>query len=253
MLYGSDLTNAQWHYVQPLFAQTRFRKHTAYAILNALFYLNKTGCQWRYLPKGYPPWQTVYYHFRRWSASGLIEELNDRLRRSVRVKAGRKASPSAAVIDSQSAGTSHVGGPGRGFDGGKLVKGRKRHIITDTLGLLLAVMVHSARLADSQQAPHVLKRLVGKVPRLEVIFADQGYQGTPGGLVWRCFGWLWKVVHRAEGVRGFVVQQKRWVVERTFAWLGGYRRLSKDYEYLPEVSEAMVQLAAIRMMIRRLD
>lgn len=145
-----------------------------------------------------------------------------------------------------------MGGPGRGFDGGKKVKGRKRHILTDTLGLILAVVVHSARLADSQQAPWVFKRLVGKVPRLKRVYADQGYQGTPAGLVWRCFGWLWHLMQREEGQRGFVVLKKRWIVERTFAWFGGYRRLSKDYEYLPVVSEAMVQLCSIRMMIRRL-
>ena len=140
----------------------------------------------------------------------------------------------------------------RGFDGGKGVKGRKRHIITDTLGLLLAVLVHPAHESDGQKAPHVLKRLRGKVPRLRVVFADQGYEGTPAGLVERCFGWLWHIVRREEGQRGFVVLSKRWIVERTLAWFGGYRRLSKDYEYLPEVSEAMVQLSAIRMMIRRL-
>ncbi len=200
---------------------------------------------------GFPPWKTVYYHFRRWTASGLITRLHDALRRAVRVKAGRRPSPSAAIIDSQSVKTSHVGGE-RSFDGGKKIQGRKRHIVTDTLGLILAVMVHGAALADSQQAPYLLKRLVGKVPRLRVIFADQGYAGTPSGLIWRCFGWLWHVVVRQEGARGFVVLTKRWIVERTFAWFGGYRRLSKDYEYLPEVSEAMVLLCSIRVMIRRL-
>lgn len=251
MLYSSDLTDAQWQTIEPLFQRQQRRKHHPRDILNALFYLNKTGCQWRWLPASFPPWQTVYYHFRQWMASGLLERLTDRLRRVVRLKAGRDPSPSLAIIDSQSVKTSHVGGL-RGFDGGKAVHGRKRHIVTDTLGLLLAVLVHNARLHDSQQAPHLLKRLVGKVPRLRAILADCGYAGTPAGLVERCFGWVLSLVYREEGQRGFVVLKQRWVVERTFAWFGGYRRLSKDYEYLPAVSEAMVQLCAIRLMIRRI-
>jgi putative transposase len=250
-MYDSDLTDAQWKGIEHFFNGQTFRAHTPRKILNALFYLTKTGVQWRSLPQAFPPWQTVYYHFRQWTGRGLWERLNDTLPRVTRLKAGREASPSAAIIDSQSVKTGHSGGV-RGFDGGKLVKGRKRHIVTDTLGLLLAVMVHSAAVADSQAAPHVLKRLVGKVPRLRLIFADQGYLGTPAGLVWRCFGWLWEIVRREEGQRGFVVLKKRWIVERTFSWFGGSRRLSKDYEYLPQVSEAMVQLSSIRVMLRRL-
>lgn len=247
-MYCSDLTDAQWELIQPLFASIVFRKYEARTVLNAMFYVNKTGCQWRLLPVNFPPWQAVYYHFRRWSENGLLTRVTDALRRATRVKAGREPSPSAAVIDSQSV-TSHVGGE-RGFDGGKRVNGRKRHIVVDTLGLLLAVLVHTADVNDSQRVPHLLKRLMGKVPRLERIYADEGYAGTPGGLVARCFGWAWELVHRKS--KGFVVEKKRWIVERTFAWFGGYRRLSKDYEYLPQRSEAMVQLAAIRMMIRRL-
>jgi transposase len=183
--------------------------------------------------------------------TGVLERLTHRLRRAVRLKAGRHPSPSLALIDSPSVKTSSSGGV-RGFDGGKNVQGRKRHIVTDTLGLLLAVLVHSAALADRQQAPHLLKRLVDNVPRLRVILADRGYVGTPAGLVHRCFGWMPELVHRPRGERGFVVVKRRWVVERTFAWFGGSRRLSKDYEYLPQVSEAMVQLCAIRLMIRRI-
>lgn len=250
MSYPSDLTDTQWKRIEFFFSRQTFRVHHPRSLVNALFYLNKSGCQWRMLPKGYPPWETVYYHFRHWIATGLWERLTDALRRAARIREGRRPSPSVAIIDSQSVKTTQVGGP-RGYDGGKNVTGRKRHILVDTLGFLLAVLVQSAGLNDSQQAPHLLRRLVGKVPRLKVIFADEGYRGTPAGLVDRVFGWLWKLVRRDPEEKGFVVLTKRWIVERTFGWFGGYRRLSKDYEQLPEVSEAMVQLAAIRMMVRR--
>src|SRR5690606_12735426 len=247
--YGSDLTDAQWECIAPLLGGHRSIKHHPRHVLDAVFYLTKTGGQWRYLPDTYPPWQTVYYHFRRSRDGDLPPRLLHRLRRAGRRKAGREPSPSAAVIDSQSVKTSHVGGP-RGFDGGKRVHGRKRHILVDTLGLLLAVLVHPADVHDSQRVPHLLDRVQGEVPRLRAVFADEGYAATPAGLVWRVFGWALSLVRREAP--WFAVLPKRWVVERTFAWLGGYRRLSKDYERLPAVSEAMVQLSAIRLMARRL-
>ena len=217
-----------------------------------MFYVVKTGVQWRFLPAEFPPWQSVYYYFRRWKRSGLIEALHDALRQAVRRKAGRSPHPSAAIIDSQSIKTTRRGGAARGFDGNKRVYGRKRHIVVDTLGLVLAVLVHSAGVNDSQKPPQLLERLFWKMPRLELIFADEGYAATPAGLIRRVFGYVWHVVRREEGVRGFSVLPKRWVVERTFAWFESYRRLSKDFEFCTDTSEAMVHLAMTRLMLNRL-
>ena len=253
--YSSDLTDAEWKVIKPVFAdQRQYEKHSPRQIMNALFFLLKTGCQWRMLPKGFPPWKTVYTHFRKWRESGRIERLCTRLRRAVRLMAGRHPSPSAAVIDAQSVPTARQGGPECGRDGGKNVKGRKRHVVVDMMGLVLAVVVGSANESEGQKAPHVFQKLFGKVPRLEVVFADKGYEGTPSGLVERCFGWLMSIVQREEdGSSGrFEPIPKRWVVERTFGWFAGWRRLSRDYEYRPESSEAMIQIGMSRLMISRL-
>jgi len=178
--YPSDLTDAEWKRVEPIFDRFQFVEHNPREILNAIFYIVKGGVQWRMLPSEFPPWQTVYYHFRKWRRLTLFQRLCDRIRRAARVAAGRRPSPSAAVVDSQSVPTGRQGGPGRGRDPSKQVKGRKRHVITDTLGLLLGVMVGSASDSDGQRLPHLLQRLLGKIPRLKVIFADSGVRRRAG-------------------------------------------------------------------------
>jgi putative transposase len=207
--YPSDLTDAEWKQIESIFDRFRFDEHDPRSLLNAVFYVLKTGSQWRMLPSDYPPWQTVYYHFRKWRRLNLLQRPLGRIRRAARVAAGRRPSPSAAVIDTQSVDTERQAGPGRGRDPKKKVTGRKRHVIVDTLGLLLAVVVHPANEHDSQTAPSVLKQLLGKVPRLKVIFADSAYEGLPGGLVWRCFHWLLSVVKPKEESEGFDPLPKR--------------------------------------------
>jgi putative transposase len=225
-------------------------------VLNAIFYLDRTGCAWRYLPREYPPWETVYGYFRRWRQSGLWRRLNDRLRSRVRQAEGRVSQPSAAILDSQSVKTTGRGGPARGYDAGKKISGRKRHLLVDVMGLVLIAVVHSAGVQDDEGAREVLAQLRHRFHRLRLLWADSIY-GRSGLPEWaRALRerrrLRLEVVRRQAGQQGFVVLPRRWVVERTFAWLGFHRRLSKDYEALPEKSEAMIYVAMIRLMLARL-
>ena len=197
----------------------------------------------------YPPWKLVYYYFNKWKKEGVIEELHDHLLEEQRKKQGKESSPSVGIVDSQSVKTSCCA-MARGFDAGKRVKGVKRHIVVDTLGLLMAIVVHTADIQDRDGARLVLEKLRYKYPRLKIIYADGGYTGKLIGYVAETFNWILSIIKRNDEKK-FVVLPKRWIVERTFAWMDNYRRLSKDYERLNSTSIAMVQLAMIRTMIKR--
>jgi putative transposase len=224
--------------------------------LNACFYLVRTGCAWRYLPKDYPPWKTVYHYFREFRLTGVWHKLNKRLRRMVRKRACRAAQSSVGVLDSQSVKTVDTAREGTGFDSGKRVKGRKRHILCDSLGLLIVVIVHAANISETAGARLVLTELRERWWRLRLIWLDGGYKSSLVEWLsslkrWRKVRLEW--VRRAEGEKGFHLLPKRWIVERTFGWLNKHRRLSKDYETLTETSEAMVYAAMVRLMLARLD
>ncbi len=221
--------------------------------MNGIFYVLRSGCAWRMLPHDLPPWSTVYGYFRTWRKEGVWEQLNDALREAVREQAGRNAEPSAAIIDSQSVKNTETKGS-RGYDSNKKVTGRKRHILVDVLGLLLVVLVHEASIQERAGAQSLLQRAKQKgFRRLQLIWADGGYSGQLM-IDWghELAGWVFEVITRAADATGFEVLPRRWVVERTFAWLGRYRRLSKDYEQLPETSEALIYAAMVRAMLKRL-
>jgi len=220
--------------------------------VDAILYVVRTGCSWRQLPADFPPWQTVYWHFVRWEDQGVTQHIVDVLRRRVRRSAGREAEPSAAVMDSQSVkGADTVGADSRGYDANKKINGRKRFIITDMLGLLIAVMVRPASVQDRAGATSMLLGLYLS-GRCRVVFADQGFAGRLVAWAWRVLGIVVHIVAKPADQRGFRVHPRRWVVERALAWLMTYRRLTRDYERQPPISEAMIRWAVINMLARRL-
>ncbi|GAB2447568.1 IS5 family transposase [Nocardioides hungaricus] len=254
--YPSDLTDEQWALIEPMVAVKpggRPAKHPRRRIVDAILYVNRTGCSWRQMPHDFPPWDTVYWYFQRWAEDGTTDRIHDALRDAVRDGDGRDPMASAGIVDSQSVkGADTVGADTRGYDAGKKINGRKRHIVTDTLGLLIVVLVTSAALQDRDGGRLVLERAKIKMPSIVLAWADGGYAGKLLAFAQHHFRIVVEIVKRTDKRPTFEVLPRRWVIERTNSWLMRTRRLARDYERLPAHSEAMIKWTMIGLMTRRL-
>ncbi|MBV9389056.1 MAG: IS5 family transposase [Chroococcidiopsidaceae cyanobacterium CP_BM_ER_R8_30] len=254
--YPSDLIDAEWEIITPLLPpqkqQGRQRQVDFREVVNAIFYRADNGIKWRAMPSEFPVWQTVYSYYRKWVKQGLWERINALLVEQVRSQSGRDEQPSLGMIDAQSVKHGQRGQVEQGVDGYKKVKGRKRHVVVDVLGLMLGCYVSAANAADSKAAPAVLVPVLELYKRLEKVLGDQGYKGELDSCLQAAYKCVLEIASPRKK-KGFHVDSLRWIVERTFAWLDNARVLCRDYEVLPENHDGMICVVMIRLMLRRLS